>query len=696
MRLFTVGLLLCMASYAGAQTNHAVEVRSNVFDPASITIQVGDTITWTNVQGVHNVNGSSQSYPDNPVGFRSGNALPPPWTFQFVFDTPGTYNYQCDPHLGLGMIGEIVVEGAGGGTVLITEIMYNPPESGTDSLEYVELYNFGTEAVEMTGWTTDGFVLTFPAYTLAAGEFLILAVNEMAFRNAFSYTGDVLQWEMGALSNNGERIALVDANGNVVDEVTFDDVAPWPMEPDGNGPSLVLCDITADNNDGNNWQAASAGTGLFFEGSELKGDPGVLSVCGAPTPSVNWLRNSLNVNEAEGTVSVGVVVRNFNTGFGPTILLALDAAASTATLGSDFTTNPALPITFTDGETALDTFFFELTIVDDLIEESTEEIVLVLSGNGEIGNANMRIFISDNDTEVTVVPIASINAVDANGVATSVGQTVSLQGVVQCIDFRGGNGYEFWIIEPATGDGMFVFSTTNVSDYTDPAEGDALIVTGDLAQFRGLLEIIPTAITLVSAGNAPATATATEVLGEAQENKYVSFSFNNFVAANPIVRAGGGFNVSAIQNNGDTIVIRVEDEIAVDSVFLANFIGSAAVDFYTVTGLVYQRDFDSPFDGFYQLYPCGQESFQFVVATREPAWAADLKLYPNPASQWLRVEAPAAVEQYRLYDLQGRLLQSAWRQGEQLRVDVSQLAAGLYQLQLIGADASVMRPIVKQ
>lgn len=696
MRLFTMGLLLFMASFAGAQTNHAVAVRSNVYDPASITIQVGDTITWTNVQGVHNVNGSSQSYPNNPVGFRSGNAMPPPWTYQFVFDTPGTYNYQCDPHVGLGMVGEVVVQGAGGGTVLITEIMYNPPEGGTDSLEYIELYNFGNEPVVMTDWTTDGVVLTFPQYTLAAGQFLILAVNETAFRNAFSYTGDVIQWEMGALSNGGERIAIIDANGNVVSEVTYDDVAPWPIEPDGNGPSLVLCDITADINDGGNWQAASVGTGVIINGFELKGDPGALSLCGDPTPTISWLRNSLNLNEADGTVRVGVVVRNFINGFGPDVMVALDAAASTATLGSDFTTNPALPINFSSAETSVDTFFFDLTIVDDLMEEATEEIVLVVSGNGEIGNANLRIFITDNDTEANVVPIASINAVDANGVALNIGQTVSLQGVVQCLDFRGGNGYEFWIIEPATGDGMFVFSTTNVSNYTSPTEGDELIITGNLAQFRGLLEIIPTEITVVSMGNAPAVATETMALTEALENKYVALSFSRFVGTNPIVRAGGGFNVSAIQNNGDTIVIRVEDEIAVDSSFLAGFVNIASVESYTVTGLVYQRDFDSPFNAFYQLYPCGSGSFQFVVSTREPAWAADLKLYPNPASQWLRVEGGAAAEQYRLYDLQGRLLQSGWLQGEQLRLDVSQLSSGLYQVQFIGAGASVTRPFVKQ
>lgn len=696
MRLFTLGLLLSIASFLTAQTNHAVEVRSNVYDPASLTIQVGDTVTWTNVQGVHNVNGSSQTYPANPVGFRSGNAMPPPWTFQFVFDTPGTYNYQCDPHLGLGMVGEITVEGASGGTIAITEIMYNPPEAGNDSLEYIELYNYGTEAVDMTNWTTFGFVFTFPEFTLEAGQFVILVINEAAFNNVFSYSGPIFQWEAGALSNGGELLEIRDANGELVDAVNYDDVAPWPTEPDGSGPSLVRCDPTTDGNDASNWRAASTGTGVIINGFEVLGDPGVLNTCGAPTPALFWLRNSVTLNEDAGTISVGVVAQNFVNGFGPEIMVALDGNASTATPGDDFTTNPALPISFNSGETMLDTFFFEVSIVDDVLEEMTEEIVFVLSGNGEIGNANSRIIILDNDTEVVVTPIANINGVDANGVATSAGQTVSLQGVVQCLDFRANNGYEFWIIEPATGDGIFVFSGSDVSGYTNPTEGEELLITGELVQFRGLLEIVPTSIIVVSTGNAPATAIPTEVLNESLESQYVELSFQQFVENNPFVRAGGGFNLSAILNNGDTIIVRVEDEIGVDSSFLANFISNPNAIEYTITGLVYQRDFDSPFDAFYQLYPCGAESFQFIVSTREPAWAAGLKIYPNPTHNWLQVEASSEVEQYRLFDMNGRLLQSDWARGQAIRLDLSQLPTGMYQLQFIGQGGSAIRPVIKQ
>ena len=39
--------------------------------------------------------------------------------------------------------------------IVITEIMYNPPESGNDSLEYIEILNNGNSGVTMSGWTLE-------------------------------------------------------------------------------------------------------------------------------------------------------------------------------------------------------------------------------------------------------------------------------------------------------------------------------------------------------------------------------------------------------------------------------------------------------------------------------------------------------------------------------------------------------------
>lgn len=140
--------------------------------------------------------------------------------------------------------------------LLITEIMYNPPESGTDSLEFVEIYNNGSTDVNLNGYRiTDAFEVYFPDFILSPGEYVVTAVDSMAMVHTFAYEG-AFQWVSGGLSNGGETITLKNQYNTPVNSVTYDDNAPWPTEPDGDGPSLRFCDFTLDNSLGENWSAS--------------------------------------------------------------------------------------------------------------------------------------------------------------------------------------------------------------------------------------------------------------------------------------------------------------------------------------------------------------------------------------------------------------------------------------------------------
>lgn len=89
---------------------HIVEVSNNVFTPDELKINVGDTVEWRNIQGWHNVNGTQETFPDNPESF--GNSTGSGWTFSHVFKTEGKYDYQCDPHVNFDMIGKVEVKSA--------------------------------------------------------------------------------------------------------------------------------------------------------------------------------------------------------------------------------------------------------------------------------------------------------------------------------------------------------------------------------------------------------------------------------------------------------------------------------------------------------------------------------------------------------------------------------------------------------
>src|SRR5687768_9898704 len=197
--------------------------------------------------------------------------------------------------------------------IIINEISYNPPESGTDSLEYIELFNAGNAEVDLTGWHfTAGVEDTFPSVQLAPGEYFVTTINADAVNTVFHINAH--QWSGGALNNSGESIILVDAGGNFVDSVAYDDADPWPLEPDGMGPSLELKPLSTDNNNGVNWQASGGATGVIINGTEVFGTPGAQNSGGGNPggPAVIVEVAHLDFTPQHVVVAVGDSVRWIN------------------------------------------------------------------------------------------------------------------------------------------------------------------------------------------------------------------------------------------------------------------------------------------------------------------------------------------------------------------------------------------------
>lgn len=90
-----------------AQTTWNVQVDNFSFTPANLTIQQGDIVVWTNIQGTHNVNGTISRFPNNPASF-GNDVAPATWEYSFTFDVAGDYDYLCDPHASF-MTGSITV-----------------------------------------------------------------------------------------------------------------------------------------------------------------------------------------------------------------------------------------------------------------------------------------------------------------------------------------------------------------------------------------------------------------------------------------------------------------------------------------------------------------------------------------------------------------------------------------------------------
>jgi plastocyanin len=95
-----------------------------VFTPAILWAETGSTVTWAVDGGTHAIAAyhpdvyRTQRIPDGAASFDSG-IVEPGDSFEHTFETPGVYNYLCQPHEEHGMVGLVVVGEArpGPGTV---------------------------------------------------------------------------------------------------------------------------------------------------------------------------------------------------------------------------------------------------------------------------------------------------------------------------------------------------------------------------------------------------------------------------------------------------------------------------------------------------------------------------------------------------------------------------------------------------
>ena len=166
--------------------------------------------------------------------------------YAFTTNTPGTNNSAI-------WIGDIV----------INELMYDPI-SGNDADQYIELYNQGTNTINLAGWQfTSGVTFTFPNITIAPNGYLVVANN---LTNLFAKypnlnSGNTVGNYGGKLSHNGELLTLVMPQTLytntpilvVEDQVTYGTGGRWGEWSSGGGSSLELIDPHSNHRLAANW-----------------------------------------------------------------------------------------------------------------------------------------------------------------------------------------------------------------------------------------------------------------------------------------------------------------------------------------------------------------------------------------------------------------------------------------------------------
>jgi hypothetical protein len=223
--------------------------------------------------------------------------------------------------------------------VVINELMYDPI-SGNDDDQYVELYNKGTNTVNLAGWQfTSGITFTFPSATLSPNGYLVVGRN---LTNLFAKypnlnSANTLGNYSGKLSHNGEYLALtmpaehktLDGGGNivtniidiVVNDLTYGTGGRWGQWSAGGGSSLELIDPNSNNRLAANWADSDETQKSVWTNIECTG---VLDNGANYDPSIDYAQIGLldvgeclvdNVEVRAGTAGANLVLNpDFETG----------------------------------------------------------------------------------------------------------------------------------------------------------------------------------------------------------------------------------------------------------------------------------------------------------------------------------------------------------------------------------------------
>jgi hypothetical protein len=259
------------AGDAGANASISNSILSNSYESGYLSDE------FSNIK----VNNSSDDTEKLPDGFNNLFANP-------LFTDPNKYDFSLMP--GSALIGA-GTNGSIGASLKLPTIPLSPiisdiayvTQSATEDLEFIGLFNPAEYRIHLDSCMfTSGLTFTFPVGSyIEAREKVFVASNAAS---AF-WTGrnvHVFQWEIGRLSDQGEKIQLVNKYGKIIDQVIFGIADPWPV-PLNSLQGITLNRFEVDNHFGENWKVTPINV-MFIEPAISKSN--LLSVYPNPASDI--------------------------------------------------------------------------------------------------------------------------------------------------------------------------------------------------------------------------------------------------------------------------------------------------------------------------------------------------------------------------------------------------------------------------
>ncbi len=371
-----LALALTLAPVCHAVNHNVSATDSLTFVPSSLTINVGDTVTWTNNSGyMHNVaadDGSFRCASGCDGDGHGGNGNPTtPWSFTLTFNQAGTIGYHCEVHGGppYYMMGSITVQGSSApGTLGFTTAGYSVAETGGHATITLQRTGGNSGTVGVSYATSAGTAVAGTNYTSASGT---------------------LSWAAGDTSQKSFNVPVID---------------------DGVQDGTHTVNLTLSNATG---------------GATLGQASAVLSITDndKPASAGNLAFGAAAYSAAENAGTAAITV-NRGGGSAGAVSVHYATADGTGMAGKQYTATSGT-LNWAAGDTAAKTF--TVAVIDDALADGNHTVNLALSapqGGASLGSPSTAVLtVTNTDGGSGSPPTAPSGLKAASGGGTSVNLT---------------------------------------------------------------------------------------------------------------------------------------------------------------------------------------------------------------------------------------------------------------------------------
>lgn len=463
---------------------------------------------------------------------------------------------------------------------------------GTSNNKAIEIYNPTGVAVNLDDYDvlryTNGAVVPGPVIALTGilgpGEVYVIA-NSQA-NAAILAQADVTG---GIAAFNGDDALVLTYNLSPIDVIGVIGQDPGTEWTFGTGSTLdkVLVRKPNVNAPTTDW-TLSSGQWLVYPVDDFShlGAHNAFP-CGSEAV-VDFSVTAQLVPENVGNVSVVVNAYNVSGPFSVTI----DVGQQSTTPDVDYVDIFPLTLNF---DVDMPTQVFELQIIDEDIEEFLYEFLtleITVNGSAVSPIGTQTITIEPSDRTYDLYPISDIITNDLNGMPDSLGVFCAIRGIVHGINFNPA-GIQFTLIDGPGG--IKVFDPDDDFGYT-VAEGDSVMVFGQVANFLGMNEFYPDDILFINSGNELEIPELVSSLSEANESHMVRMECVELVNPAQWTNSQNGFYVD-VSDGTNTFKMHIDLDTDIYGT-------NPPAGHFSVTGIGAQLDIDGiPYDSGYTFWP---------------------------------------------------------------------------------------------